>query len=708
MKHERLWSMVVAAVLATCLAVGAVACMVTGLRLDGDLIVLGVCCALSAVATSIGFTYGRSGIVWAVAGAGWFFLSIAPDFLLQLKAMLNDIFRFYNQAYAFPIPAWFAGTRADSHLWPLIMIGSVVAVIVAWVVIRRKSAFPAVAAALLPVAACVVVTDTVPSVMALSIWLFGFSMLLVSSFSRRKSRQEGVRVAAVLALPLVLLLIGTMHLASREGTPDQRESLLEWIGQGLPDLNFAADGTPIFSVGSTTAEENVDLSAVGELSQPRTPVIEVTAPRSGRLYLRGRGYRHYDGKNWTADDGKEVLKVSGDRYSQKAGTVDIRVLRKRGQYYLPCYIGGNYKLEGGMLPNPDWDMEYSFDYRVLTENWRANSLREGYTQTPPYEETGLPEQTRLRAQAYLQTHIPQWQYLSMYGSVHFYEGVDAIADHVRGSAAYDLQTGRMPSSETDFAMWFLEESDTGYCTHFATAATVLLRAAGVPARYVTGYTVNVTAGETTIVREEHAHAWVEYFAPGVGWVILDPTPSGNSRPDATEPSTQPATEPSETTPTTQPTQPSEKPSEPSTGTKPSVPDAGPTAPDGNGGGSKNEGPPQWLGPALLWTAAIALLAAAVVGQWWLRIRLRRQRRQRGGVNAQALFRYRESARMAKLLDSQVPDPLRALAEKAKFSQYTLTAEELRQFDDFLRRGEKTLKKRPWYQQVVYRLVLAMY
>ena len=50
----------------------------------------------------------------------------------------------------------------------------------------------------------------------------------------------------------------------------------------------------------------------------------------------------------------------------------------------------------------------------------------------------------------------------------------AIADYVRQSASYDLMTDRMPADQTDFAIWFLEEGTTGYCVHFATAATMLL------------------------------------------------------------------------------------------------------------------------------------------------------------------------------------------------------------------------------------------
>ena len=64
----------------------------------------------------------------------------------------------------------------------------------------------------------------------------------------------------------------------------------------------------------------------------------------------------------------------------------------------------------------------------------------------------------------------------------------AIGDYVRNSAVYDTQTAAMPGNQKDFVRWFLEDSDKGYCVHFASAAAVLLQASGIPARYVTGYT----------------------------------------------------------------------------------------------------------------------------------------------------------------------------------------------------------------------------
>ena len=99
-----------------------------------------------------------------------------------------------------------------------------------------------------------------------------------------------------------------------------------------------------------------------------------------------------------------------------------------------------------------------------------------------------------------------------------------MQSYVSSSARYDLNTPAVPDGE-DFVSWFLHESETGYCVHFATAAAILLRCMDVPARYVTGFSTNVTAGSWTTVTTDDAHAWVEYYVDGLGWYVLDPTPA---------------------------------------------------------------------------------------------------------------------------------------------------------------------------------------
>lgn len=73
---------------------------------------------------------------------------------------------------------------------------------------------------------------------------------------------------------------------------------------------------------------------------------------------------------------------------------------------------------------------------------------------------------------------------------------------------------------------FLERRVPAHCELFATSMVMMLRAKGIPSRYITGFMVNERneAGNYSVVREGNAHAWVEAWIPPLGWVQFDPTP----------------------------------------------------------------------------------------------------------------------------------------------------------------------------------------
>jgi transglutaminase-like putative cysteine protease len=89
---------------------------------------------------------------------------------------------------------------------------------------------------------------------------------------------------------------------------------------------------------------------------------------------------------------------------------------------------------------------------------------------------------------------------------------------------YSLWQGKPAGGATPLAD-FLLTTRAGHCEYFATATTLLLRAAGIPARYATGFSVQEPAslGEGYVVRERHAHAWVRAWVDGA-WRDVDTTP----------------------------------------------------------------------------------------------------------------------------------------------------------------------------------------
>ena len=105
--------------------------------------------------------------------------------------------------------------------------------------------------------------------------------------------------------------------------------------------------------------------------------------------------------------------------------------------------------------------------------------------------------------------------------------IEKVARFIQESAVYDLKYDRALDKAPNVAIAFLSEYKTGICQHYATAATLLYRALGIPARYTIGYTTHATANEWVEVTTENAHAWVEVYIDGVGWIYSEVTGSGN-------------------------------------------------------------------------------------------------------------------------------------------------------------------------------------
>lgn len=105
-----------------------------------------------------------------------------------------------------------------------------------------------------------------------------------------------------------------------------------------------------------------------------------------------------------------------------------------------------------------------------------------------------------------------------------YDTAATVESWLESNKNYSLSA---PASGEGVASQFVFESEAGYCEHFATAMTAMLRTQGVPARYAVGYsTGQQVAANTYEVRAMNAHAWVEVYFPEVGWVTFDPTPGG--------------------------------------------------------------------------------------------------------------------------------------------------------------------------------------
>lgn len=119
------------------------------------------------------------------------------------------------------------------------------------------------------------------------------------------------------------------------------------------------------------------------------------------------------------------------------------------------------------------------------------------------------------------------------------EIVEHVKDYLSHNTSYTLKPGATPTDE-DFVTYFLGTNKKGYCVHYASSATLMLRYMGIPARYVEGFHVDKTKfdeGNEAAITDREAHAWVEIFDINKGWVPVEVTPA-SSQTSTTTPKTE--------------------------------------------------------------------------------------------------------------------------------------------------------------------------
>lgn len=164
-----------------------------------------------------------------------------------------------------------------------------------------------------------------------------------------------------------------------------------------------------------------------------------------------------------------------------------------------------------------WGVVYSDNRWEMTDEWpdghEGEELREECRVSPP----GL--------QGVLMELCGEWEGQPM-------DTVSTeISRELAGRAVYDTHPGATPAGK-DFVEYFLFENQRGFCVHFATAATLMYRYCGYPARYVTGYAVppsafrqNEAGGYEAQITGEMGHAWCQVYSAETGeWLDMEHTP----------------------------------------------------------------------------------------------------------------------------------------------------------------------------------------
>jgi len=291
-----------------------------------------------------------------------------------------------------------------------------------------------------------------------------------------------------------------------------------------------------------------------------TQALKITMSKPQKLYLRGQIFETYSGIAWSPlsaqiraeyEDLFYQLHQSGFFGQSQIATASTFLTHAAPEEltienlsacsahgYYPYAVSGNDMLDAwligdALLPVAD-TMKY---YPGSVPEWYSvqHSLASG-------QKRSNISQYLLAEQAYeeyvtevdLQLTNESWSVLNrQLGEDQSPKTLSQIREFIRlylsEALVYDEDVATL-NGNGDFLQYTLEKSGSGYSVHYATAATLMLRYFGVPARYVEGYFLPEAEaavyqpGEEIFLSEHHAHAWAEYYLPGVGFIPFEVTP----------------------------------------------------------------------------------------------------------------------------------------------------------------------------------------
>ena len=288
----------------------------------------------------------------------------------------------------------------------------------------------------------------------------------------------------------------------------------------------------------TAIDQEMDVAGRGALHQTGGELLSVVSTLSGRVYLRSFAYGDYTGSGWAEPDYENGSVADAYAYKAVSGLSGVRrgsmTVTRTGDLsaYLPMpyYSSGDVEFLDVDLFSSFLGRKYSAGYIQYTGDFTdaaltgADAAAERNNRSTVYMlYTGLPESTKAAMLDIARENGLSADSPGIIGDV---------AGFVKNSGVYDLNISPVPDGE-DCAVYFLTQSHRGYCIHFATAAAVMYRALGIPARMVSGFMFTTQTNETVSVTDKDAHAWVEVYIDGVGWIPVEVTGSTTaSREDA--------------------------------------------------------------------------------------------------------------------------------------------------------------------------------
>jgi len=348
-------------------------------------------------------------------------------------------------------------------------------------------------------------SQTIPLTLYLGVvlWITTTTLITLSDVSNHLSWQQRLQLATTLLLQAIPLMIALFILFPR----------ISGTFLGLPK--------DVIHSGMTGLDDSMSPSTISELILSDEIVFRVKfakdIPPPAQRYWRGPVLWWSNGQEWKARFTQEDLPQP----------VNLNPLGNPFDYTItlePHQKRWMFALDLPMQVPPQATM--TLDYQILATLPIYQRIRYDLTSYPRYRATLITPQLYNLALRLPKGKHPRTIALAKQWQQELIQPATIIQ---RALQYFNQQaffyTYTPPLTLDDPIDEFLFESRQGFCGHYAAAFTVLMRAAGLPTRIVTGYlggTLN-PIGNYLVVRQRDAHAWTEVWLSDQGWVRVDPT-----------------------------------------------------------------------------------------------------------------------------------------------------------------------------------------
>lgn len=283
---------------------------------------------------------------------------------------------------------------------------------------------------------------------------------------------------------------------------------------------------PLANTAKTGLGSEVRPGDIAKLAQSNELAFRVefngSAPSKSQMYWRAMTMPYYDGRQWSRSDGRNIphyLRTPVDVAPLAGNNYQYQVMVEANNRHWLFALDTPQTTNNAIVHLFDYSLLHSkpitktFSYQVtsfpdvqkglnLTERFKAFYLRIPEDSNPKLTALGRELAQRYTDKRALINHI-----LSQYRQQPYF---------------YTLEPPRLVNNSLD---QFYFETRSGFCEHYASSFAFLMRAAGIPARLVTGYLGGEynQQGNYYSVYQFDAHAWTEVWLAGQGWVLVDPT-----------------------------------------------------------------------------------------------------------------------------------------------------------------------------------------